>query len=133
MSIRFGVILASWVFATTLQCFGQDAEDFADASLTREQWQHRVADARRRAEEFRANIRNQPLDPMTSREREAEATSRGMRDPTLQSADVVSTGRGFVTFVGRSEERTPNDLPVTNDRPPSTGDRPRLSNPGGRP
>jgi hypothetical protein len=33
-----------------------------------------------------------------------------LNDPTLEQGDVISTGKGFVVFVGREEEHQPNDF-----------------------
>jgi hypothetical protein len=115
MAIRIIALLAMFLAATT-GCFGQETEEFPDSSLTREQWQQRIQDARRRAEEFVATARERPQDPVTPAQPETEAAGRALNDPTLQHGDVISTGNGFVVFVGRDEEHRPNDFVAMPDR-----------------
>ena len=113
MAIRIIALLAIFLTAAT-GCFGQEAdEEFSDSSLTREQWQQRIQDARRRSEEFVANARERPQDPVTPAQQETEAAGRALNDPTLQQGDVISTGKGFVVFVGRDDEHRPNDFVTT--------------------
>jgi hypothetical protein len=121
MAVRISALLLIWfVAATPLRCAGEEAEEFQDSSLTREQWQQRVKDARRRSEEFVSNARTRPAaPPMTPAEKEAEAADRALNDPTLQQGDVVSTGNGFVVFMGRDEDHRPDDfLSAPNRQPP---------------
>jgi primase-polymerase (primpol)-like protein len=115
MAIRIIALLAMFLAATT-GCFGQETEEFPDSSLTREQWQQRIQDARRRSEEFVATARERPQDPVTPGQQETEAAGRALNDPTLQQGDVISTGNGFVVFVGRDEEHRPNDFVATPNR-----------------
>lgn len=90
--------------------------DFSDSALTREQWQQRVEDARRRSEEFVANARMQAAIPPPSEKEEAEAAARrALDDPSLQHGDIIATGQGFVVFVGREEEHQPHDFLPTPD------------------
>src|SRR5882762_1425104 len=66
MAVRIIALLAICFATVSLPCFGQEAEDFPDQSLTREQWQQRVQDARRRSEQFVATAREQrPDTPIT--------------------------------------------------------------------
>jgi hypothetical protein len=60
MTIRIAALLLSGCLAATPQCgLGQEADDFPDSSLTREQWQQRIDEARRRSKEFVANTHTQ--------------------------------------------------------------------------
>jgi hypothetical protein len=105
------LIIAWSLMASSACCFGQQSEDFPDSALTREQWQQRVEDARRRAEQFVANARSQAAIPAPSEKEEAEAAGqRAMNDPSLQHGDIIATGQGFVVFVGREEEHQPHDF-----------------------
>jgi hypothetical protein len=114
MAVRIIALLTLCCVTVSPPCFGQEAEDFPDQSLTREQWQQRVQDARRRSEEFVATAREQRPDaPITPVQKEQEAADRALNDPTLQQGDVISTGKGFVVFVGRDEEHRPNDFVST--------------------
>src|SRR3981081_906306 len=93
MAVRISALLAICFATVSLPCFGQEAEDFPDQSLTREQWQQRVRDARRRSEQFVAAGREQARDPPTTPvKKEQEAADRALSDPTLQQGDVISTG-----------------------------------------
>ncbi|SRR6266581_500630 len=119
MAIRFSALLVIWLLTAPLNCFGQEADDFQDASLSREVWQKRIEDAQRRSQEFIANARQRSETQITSAQKDAEAASRALGDPSLQPGDVVSTGRGFVTFVGREEQHRPQDfLPAPSQQPP---------------
>jgi hypothetical protein len=111
------MVLAAWsLAATSACCFGQEAEGTADTTLTREQWQQRVEEARRRSEEFVANARTQNLIPPPPDQEEKEAADRAMNDPSLQQGDIVATGKGFVVFVGRDEQHKPSDFISTPDQ-----------------
>jgi hypothetical protein len=101
----------------------QEPESLTDSTLTLEQWQQRVQDARQRSEAFVANARNRTADPPPPLENEdAEAADqRAMNDPSLQPGDIVATSRGFLIFVGRDtgERRTGDFLAAPNpQRPP---------------
>jgi hypothetical protein len=111
MPVRIGVLLlACFLTTASNRCFGQDAES-PDSNLTREQWQQRVEDARRRAEEFVANARTQAPPPLPPPEAvDKEAANRAMNDPSLKQGDIVATGKGFVVFVGRDEVHKPDDF-----------------------
>jgi hypothetical protein len=112
------LIVAGSLIASSACCYSQQSEDVPDLALTREQWQQRVEDARRRAEEFVANARMQAAMSPPSEKEEAEAASRrAMNDPSLQHGDIVATGQGFVVFVGREDDHHPNDfVPAPNLR-----------------
>jgi hypothetical protein len=86
-------------------------ETFPDAELTREQWQQRIEDARRRTEDFVASAGTDSPDPLPRNLQEREASERAMNDPTLQVGDIVSTERGLVVFLGRTEKRQPDAAP----------------------
>jgi hypothetical protein len=110
MAVRTIALLTLWFLMTSPPCVGQESEEFPDQSLTREQWQQRVQDARRRSEEFVANSRERADTPITPVQKDTEAADRALNDPTLQQGDVISTGKGFVVFIGRNEEHRPNDF-----------------------
>ena len=95
--------------------FGAGARELPDSTLTAEQWQQRVQEARRRSEEFVANARTRTADPPPSDDtgkQDAEATDQhAMDDPSLQPGDIIATSKGFLVFVGRdSEARKPSDF-----------------------
>ena len=113
MAVRIIALLTICFATVSVPCFGQEAEDFPDQSLTREQWQQRVQDARRRSEEFVAKARTQQAaDPPSSDKADAEAADqRAMNDPSLQQGDIIATSRGLFVFVGRdSDERQASDF-----------------------
>src|SRR6202171_691178 len=118
MTLRTTALLvASSLLASSGYCFAQELENFPDSALTREQWQQRVQDARRRSEEFVANARTQTAAPAPSGKQDAEAADqRAMNDPSLQRGAIIATSQGFLVFVGRdSDARQPSDfLPAPN-------------------
>jgi hypothetical protein len=124
MTLRTVALLVSCaLLASSPYCFAQELETFPDSALTKEQWQRRVQDARRRSEKFVASARTQTSDPLPSdRDREdAEAADqRAMNDPSLQPGDIIATSRGFLVFVGHdSEEHQPSDfLPAPKPQHP---------------
>jgi hypothetical protein len=101
-------------------------EDFRDSALTGEQWQQRVRDAKRRAEEFVAIARARKADPQaidpspSDTEATEAADQRAINDSSLQQGDIISTSKGFLVFVGlRSDDHQPGDfLPVPNSQHP---------------
>jgi hypothetical protein len=120
MTFRLAALLVTcFLVVASACCLGQEAEDFQDSALTREQWQQRVEDARHRSMEFIANARAQPPAPLPADQLEREATDRAMRDPTLQPGDIISTSKGFVVFTGREEEHQPSDFqsPQSTEHP----------------
>jgi ABC-type transport system involved in cytochrome bd biosynthesis fused ATPase/permease subunit len=116
MAVRIIVLFAIFLLTAPLRCFGQETEAFPDSALTREQWQQRIQDARRRSEEFVASARERSETSITPAQAETEATSRALNDPSLQQGDVISTGKGFVVFVGRDEEHRPGDFVSASPR-----------------
>lgn len=123
MTIWTTTLIVAWsLISSSACCFSQALEDFSDSALTREKWQQRVEDARRRSEEFVANARMNAAIPAPSEKEEAEAASqRAMNDPTLKRGDIIATRQGFVVFVGKEEEHRPNDFlrtPGLTSQPP---------------
>src|ERR1700719_1492355 len=119
MPVWIVMVLAGCCLTTaSVRCFGQEAEGFPDSTLTPEQWQQRVEEARRRSQEFVANARTQALVPAPpdNEKQEKEAADRAMNDPSLQQGDIVATGKGFVVFVGRDEQHKPSDFVSTPDQ-----------------
>jgi hypothetical protein len=112
------LVVTGLLTASPWHCFAQDAEEFPDGTVTREQWQQRVEAARRRSEDFVANARTQAPSPPSDL-LETEASDRVVNDPTLRHGDIVSTGRGFFVFIGRDEEHQSSDfLPIPKRRVP---------------
>ena len=103
-------------------CLAQAQDDFPDSTLTIEQWEQRLQDARRRSEEFVTNARTRASDPPSADKEDAEAADqRVMNDPSLRRGDVITTSKGFFVFNGRvGEEHHPADfLPARNPRDPT--------------
>jgi hypothetical protein len=122
MANWFAALLFTLSLAAGDRCFAQDYDDFPDSRLTREQWQQRLEDARRRTEEFVARALTQSAEPPVSDIEEAEAADRrAMNDPTLQHGDIIATSHGFVMFVGRSEGHQSSDFLAV---PKSSGSSP---------
>ncbi|WJR81399.1 hypothetical protein [Bradyrhizobium sp. NP1] len=118
MTSRIAALVVILPLATATPGLGQQAEEFADSTLTREQWQQRVEKARRQSEEFVANMCAQPAVPLAPEEKEKEAADRAINDPTLQHGDIVITNKGFVVFTGRSEQHEPGDFQQAPNPPP---------------
>jgi hypothetical protein len=122
MTLRISALLVtSWLLASSTCGLAQEPESVADSTLTLEQWQQRVQDARQRSEAFVANARNRTADPPSSETEEAEAADqRAMNDPSLQPGDIVATSQGFLIFVGRDkdERRIGDFLPAPNPKRP---------------
>jgi hypothetical protein len=123
MAVRFSALLVVGFLTTSLHCFGQEVDQSLDPSLTREQWQQRVEDARRRSGKFVADLRARSESPMTPAEIEAEPADRTLKDPTLQLGDAISTGNGFVVVVDRDEQHRPPDFLPAPLRPSPQGGR----------
>jgi hypothetical protein len=77
-----------------LRSFGQDGLDLPkEATLTAEQWQRRVQDARWRSEEFIANARVQGPNSAFPDEHQKEATDRAeVHGPRDERPDVATRG-----------------------------------------
>jgi hypothetical protein len=123
MTLRIAALLVTSSLLASPACgLAQEPESLAGATITLEQWQQRVQDARQRSEAFVANTRNRTADPPSSEQEDAEvADQRAMNDPSLQPGDIVATSRGFLVFVGRDNEgrRDSDFLPTPNpQRPP---------------
>jgi hypothetical protein len=127
MTLRIQILVVACVLlGSAAHCPAQDLEKVPDSTLTADQWQQRVRDARRRSEEFVTNARTQTTSPLTSEKEDAEAADqRALNDPSLQRGDIVSTSQGFVVFVGRdSEQRQPGDFLPAAKSPVSTAKSP---------
>jgi hypothetical protein len=120
MTLRIAALLVSTcLLASSTSGHAQEPESVADSTLTREQWQQRVQDARQRSEAFVANARNRTADPPPIEKEDAEvADQRAMNDPSLQPGDIIATSQGFLVFVGRDkdERRTSDFLPAPNPK-----------------
>jgi hypothetical protein len=121
MTLRLAALLVTSSLLASTCGLAQEPESVADSTLTLEQWQQRVEDARQRSEAFVANARNRTADPPPSEVEDAEvADQRAMNDPSLQPGDIVATSPGFLIFVGhdKDERRTSDFLPVPNPKHP---------------
>jgi hypothetical protein len=117
------LLIALLLFATD-RGVAQDVVDFADSHLTREQWQQRLDEARRRSEEFVAKARTLSSEPLiTEREQAEVADQRAVHDQTLQQGDIISTSRGFLVFTGRADPRGAF-VPLTSSASPSKDRQP---------
>jgi hypothetical protein len=120
MMIRIAALLIGGCLTAAPQCVSsQEVDDFPDSSLSPEQWQQRIAEARRRSEEFVANSRAKTVPPQQPEQKDAEAADRAMNDPSLREGDLVATGKGFVVFVGRDEMHQPQDFRSAGPPPQS--------------
>jgi hypothetical protein len=119
MARRACLLLVAWLPLTSATpALAQEIESFSDSELTREQWQPRVEQARRRSEEFVAGALNRTAEspPFDVEDDAAEAADqRAMNDPDLRPGDIIATRRGFLVFVGRDENhRASNFVPAAN-------------------
>lgn len=114
------LLTGALLVAGSTLCIGQEADASLDFALTREQWQQRLEEARRRSEEFVASARARTPAPAEPDQQDTEATERAMNDPTLQHGDVIATSKGFLLFIGKDEERRPDQFrsaPTPPNRP----------------
>jgi hypothetical protein len=90
----------------------EEIQESAETVVSRQEWQSRVEDARRRSEEFVARARAGTLEPLQDIEDDIKAAdARALNDPSLKRGDIVSTSKGFFVFVGRDEtERQQSDF-----------------------
>lgn len=97
-------------FAEELQPeFQQDLSDFSDATLTPQQWRQRVGGCTTSIREFVAQARSHTIH---SNLENGELTGQlAMNDPGLKPGDIVSTGHGFLVFIGGDgARRRPDDF-----------------------
>jgi hypothetical protein len=84
------------------------------AHLSREQWQERVREAKRRAQDIATQIRSQPSPELilpTLEEEQRIASERVLNDVTLERGDIVVTDKGSFVFKGSgTEPRKPADF-----------------------
>ncbi|WP_291846076.1 hypothetical protein [Bradyrhizobium sp.] len=104
------LLVAACLAAMSLCCAAEETDSSVDFALTPEQWQQRLELARRRSEAFVASARARATTIAEPDQKDAEATERAMKDPTLQSGDVIATKKGFLVFIGRDEERRPDQF-----------------------
>ena len=100
----------------------EEIQESAETVVSRQEWQSRVEDARRRSEEFVARARAGTLEPLQGIEDDIKAAdARALNDPSLKRGDIVSTSKGFFVFVGRDEtERQQSDfLPAPQGHVPA--------------
>lgn len=108
-----GLPLMCLLAAISICCHAQES----DSVLTREQWQQRVEEARRRSEDFVAGARTRAAVPSPSPNlTEIEAAERAMRDPSLQQGDIIATNKGLLIFIGRDEQHQPGDFVSAPDQ-----------------
>jgi hypothetical protein len=106
MVFRIAILLAATSLAAMPSvCHCQELDEFSDSALTREQWQQRLEQARRRSEEFVANARANSAAADEFDQKDAEASERAMNDSTLQPGDIVATDKGLLIFTGKDEVR----------------------------
>ncbi len=118
-----------WLAWVPAFCFAEEpaSDDYPDAQLSDTHWRQRVEDARRRTEAFVAGARSRQTEaPARSAEDDAKAADeRIMNDDSLQRGDIISTSKGLLVFMGRSDsERTPGDFqpaPDATQKPSNAG------------
>jgi hypothetical protein len=112
MTFRIPVLVIGLsLLGSPVNCL-EEMESFPDSTLTADQWQQRVMDARRRSEEYVAKARTRTASPPSSDQEDAEAADqRAMNDPSLQRGDMIATSKGFFVFTGHDrDERTAADF-----------------------
>jgi hypothetical protein len=87
-------------------------EDDTPVDMSRDQWRERVAEARRRSQQFALEHRGRPaFDAPTTADQERVASERVLNDDSLQEGDIVSTNKGLFVFKGQSDqERRESDF-----------------------
>jgi hypothetical protein len=96
-ALQFGLIL---VLITHLgSAIGDEVEDSSgnqDASITREEWNKRIGEAKRRTEEFVERAKANKEAVLNSEEQKnAAEIRRALEDPTLMPGDLISDGKGL--------------------------------------
>jgi len=78
----------------------------------RDQWRERVAEAKRRSQQFALEHRQRPAyDPLSIADEEPISSGRVLNDDSLQWGDIVSTNKGLFVFRGQSDrERRDSDF-----------------------
>jgi hypothetical protein len=112
----------SQLFAATT--FAQDvtsnaaAEDDAPLDMRRDQWRERVAEARRRSQQFALEHRGRPaFDPPSIADQERMLSAQVLNDDSLEPGDIVSTNKGLFVFKGQSDqERRESDFMALSPR-----------------
>ena len=96
--------------AGSAACLAQDVtapviEEPGPPEISREGWQARILEARRRAKEAASERRANPVPSIAIPEDpERVATERVLNDESLQRGDIVSTRNGLFVFQGRSDQ-----------------------------
>jgi hypothetical protein len=110
------------LFAATT--FAQDAtsnaaaEDDAPLAMSRDQWRERVAEARRRSQQYALEHRGRPaFDPPSIADQERMLSEQVLNDDSLEPGDIVSTNKGLFVFKGQSDqERRESDFIALSPR-----------------
>ena len=94
----------------SIACLAQEVtapaiDEPAPPEISREGWQARIMEARRRAKETVAERRANPEPYVTIPEDpERIATERVLNDESLQRGDIVSTKNGLFVYQGRGDQ-----------------------------
>lgn len=76
-----------------------------EPEVTRDEWRHRIEDARRRAKEVSRERRDNPeLYKPVPEDPDVVATERLLNDDSLQRGDIVATKKGLFVYRGRSDQ-----------------------------
>lgn len=119
------VIIWSALALSAKYCFAQDEDGAEISTVTDEQWQQRLAEARARSEQFVGNARMHIVDPRQSDPPNSAvadieaADQQVMNDSSLRRGDIIATSKGFFVFVGRGGEGRLSDfVPAPNPKSP---------------
>ena len=86
-------------------CFDDDCPVSDLPEVSREEWQLRVQEAKRRAQEVARFRREHPeLYTPIPEDPEIAASERVLTDDSLRPGDIVSTKRGLFVYRGRSDQ-----------------------------
>lgn len=100
-------------FASPSLCVAQSEPELSlndylppsEPEVTRDEWHHRIEDARRRAKEVSRERREHPeLYKPIPEDPDLVATERLLRDESLQRGDIVATKKGMFVYQGRSDQ-----------------------------
>ncbi|MBY0383497.1 MAG: hypothetical protein K2W78_16510 [Xanthobacteraceae bacterium] len=91
---------------------GVAPSDFPDETSTRQAWQTRLEESRKRSQEFVARARIAPIEPLDTAKEQALAQDQlVVNDESLQRGDIISTTKGLFMFNGTSgPTRQPSDF-----------------------
>jgi len=119
--MRIVVFAAGIILGGSGYAHPQDADlplSSSDETLSRQAWQARLEESRKRSQEFVSRAKSAPAEPLDmAKERALAQDQRIVNDESLQPGDIVSTSKGLYIFNGSSGQgRQPSDFSPVGPR-----------------